>query len=120
MTILQDFLTQFPKFDEAAVTAAFPSLLNTYPSFYDKAYDNINLYCTTNKAILYLIAHMYVIDKTPSDGQINQFTSSGVDGVSGTFRIKTDSTDFISFFSATKYGQVFLQMIKRRQGGVFV
>lgn len=117
MTILTDFLATFPSFDEAAVEAAFPAITGIYPSYYPKLY---GASVSTDQSILYLLAHLFVVNNTPSDGQVNQFSSSNTDSVGGSFRFKQDSTDFVSFFSATKYGQQFLASIKKRQGGVFV
>jgi len=117
MSELTDFKTLFPQFDAALVDAAFPALLNLRILYYPSVYGGSQ---NTNTAILYLIAHLFVVDQTPSDTQINQLSSSATDSVSGSFRFKQDTSDFISFFSATKYGQQFLQAIKKRQGGFFI
>lgn len=117
MSILEDFKARFPKFNAAAVDAAFPDLLSLYPSYYAPVYGASP---ASDSSTLYLLAHLFVVNQTPSDGQINQFASSNTDSVGGSFRLKQDTTDFVSFMSATKWGQQFLMSIKKRQGGAFV
>lgn len=121
MSLLDDFKARFPEFPPETVDEVIPRLEPSFIYWYGYPYDT----STTpnnqiNNAILYLAAHLYVVDQKPSPAQINQFANNAVGNVSGSFRMRANASDFISFFSATKYGQQYLQIINSRRGGCFV
>jgi hypothetical protein len=117
MSLLDDFKERFPNFDPETVDALFPDVQDDYPNYYDYVY---GVSAVIDRAILLLCAHLFVVETLPSDGQVGQLSQSGVRSVSGSFRVQADTTDWRTFFEATKYGGRFLKMINKRQGGIFV
>ena len=119
MTLLADFLAQFPEFDEDIVNSVFPIIVRQYPRYYNYVYQGTIPYPQSDTNILYLLATLFLFQQLPSPDQVQQFTSSGVRGVSGSFRQQQNTTDFRSFIGSTRYGQDFLEGIKGRQGPIF-
>jgi hypothetical protein len=117
MSLTTDFKAAFPQFNSAKVDSLLPGLILEYPSYYAPAYGASP---SSDRSTLLLLAHLFVVENSPSPNQVNQFASSNTDTVGGSFRFKAEATDFVSFMNATKYGQRFLISIKKRQGGVFV
>lgn len=117
MALDADFKERFPQFDEATVDSVFPFLAKDYLFYYNVAYVADS---PTAPAVLMLLAHLFVVETSASDGQANQLSSTGVRSVNGTFHLTERTTNKRSFLNSTKYGQRFLLMTEKRQGAMFV
>ena len=116
--IKDDFIARFPNFD---ITGIDPVIEN-YKCYYNFDYINCN-----KEAILFLIAHLQVLNLDLSNGDGSVGSSASSDAIARktiggiTVQYNTDATDGaesndIEFFKTTKYGIQFLQLSRKNQG----
>lgn len=115
MALIDDFKNLFPEFDSAIVDQRFSELYGVAICIYG---GSESVQCQKN-ALLYLIAHLFVLDQTPDQGTQGAATSKAVGSVSTSFASPSNISLNNSFLSSTKYGQIFLKLISYRSGGVF-
>ena len=118
MALIDDFKTRFPEFDSAAVDTAWPALESLWPCLYGGQYGQGE--ACTDQAILLLIAHLFYIEDSGEQGPTLTAVSQSVGSVSVTNALSAATSDYRSFYGATKYGQQFLIITSKRQGAVFV
>ena len=117
-TVIDDFKTRFPHFDSVTVDALLPSLIEEYCRFYNKPYT-----ACTKAAILYLMAHMFVLETNSSTGSTapsRTIASKGFDSESVSYEASVNVTEMDVFYNSTVYGQKFKLLISTFIGGYFV
>lgn len=115
--IITAFEARFPNFSTEQVESVLPRLIPGYTAYYNAEF---GVSSDFDNSILFLLAHLFVIETSPSPAQINQLSSSSVQGVSQNFNVEQNTSAFRSFFNSTWYGQQFLMSINPRQGAMFV
>ena len=114
-TVIDDFKERFPNFDEQLVDTYLPPLIQTYCSYYSKPYTGC-----TKEATLQLLAHLFVIDTSPSSATSQVQSSKSVKNVSVSYEGTYGKDGKDAFYNSTKYGQRFLILISNCYGGFFV
>jgi hypothetical protein len=128
MSLQSDFEAKFPSLTPLN-QEIFDSAVDTYPCIYGAVYCETG--CTQvqlcdNQIILYLVAHLYVIDlRAESAGSggsspINNVASKSVGDESISFQYGADMSNNALFFSTTRYGQRYLILTQKNLGAVFV
>lgn len=124
MALIDDFKTRFPNIPAASVDTYLPLYTNnnTYRCYYDFDY---GVDTCDNEIILTLLAHLLTLDlndiNSSNNGSPTQTVASrAVGNVSESYvDYPIDSTKD-EFFMTTRYGRLYLQLIKKNLGGVFV
>jgi hypothetical protein len=117
VALIDDFKARFSQFNSDSVDNVFPFLEKDYIYYYNFPYVEGG---PKSEIILFLLAFLYKVEKSPSDGQKNQVRSASAKGVSSTFNVSDMSTEQRNFLNSNDYGQRFLRMANRRQGTFFV
>ena len=118
MSLQTDFIIKFPEFDPID-QPSFDSAVDDVDCLYNVEYVDANGTTTCgNLSILYLVAHFYYLDQQTTASPSRVETSKSVGDVSASYMVGSAS-EFIAFYSSTKYGQRFLVM-NNAQGGFFV
>ena len=116
--IISDFKARYPEFDSAVVDARMPFMIDDYPLYFGRPYNDCN-----KPIILTLLAHLLYIDTRAgvSGGDAGGVVQSkSVGSVSKSYAAKNSTSTLWDFFGGTKYGQAFIQMTSRIAGGRFV
>jgi hypothetical protein len=103
MALIDDFKAEFPEFDATQVDTYFSQLEAIYPTFYGGTYVDGDTVSADNNAILWLLAHLFVVRTV-----MNQ-TMGGVTEI--------DSSDYDAYFKLSIYGQTYLTLIRNNHGG---
>lgn len=115
MALLDDFKARFPEFDEGQVDRYLPILEPVWPSYYGREYEG------NEEIVLNLVAHLLVAETTSGPAPAKNVASQSVESVSVSYVAPASSPSRQQdFFSTTKYGARFLQLIAPLRGGVFV
>tara|TARA_Y100000310_G_scaffold195657_1_gene195634 strand:- start:2398 stop:2745 length:348 start_codon:yes stop_codon:yes gene_type:complete len=113
MTIADDFDARFPGFDTTIRTTYFTIVEAIWAEYYCFDYTD-----ETQEAILNLIAHLMLLESDPSNEPQHVKTSQSAGSVSVSFQAGDDSV-LAQFYSTTKYGQRFWQLVSLKAGGGF-
>lgn len=118
MAIIDDFKARFPEpaFTTAEVDLYLPNLIEIY-----SCYNGWNYSTKCGKeVILNLLAHLLVNEVDASPEPIQMLASISVGDVSLSNVAKAINSQDSDFFSSTKYGRRYLQLISKNFGGIFV
>ena len=119
MSIIDDFKARFPEFDVTVVNDRLPVLIEVYPVYCNRVYEDSP---TNKEIILNLLAHLLTGDRLggldTSGGSM--IASQSVGSVSESFTAKNGKSELWDFFGGTKYGQLYIQLTRRFIGGRFV
>jgi len=117
MALLEDFKTRFPEFDISTADQYVPKLEPSLGCYWGGSYDTA---CGL-EIVLNLLAHLITIETNGLAESVKGQSSRSVDGVSESFfEGMSNASQRGAWFDNTKYGQRFLFLTRRRQGGVFV
>jgi len=115
MALIDDFKARFPEFDTAVVDQRLPILESVWPCYYGRPYSGCN-----KEIVLNLVAHLLVLQSSPSAASVKEESSRSVGSVSVSFESRANTSNLSDFFGSTKYGQMFLMLTSTRRRAYFV
>lgn len=115
MALLDDFKARFPGYDTATADTYVPIMEDARLAYFAEDYSADN-----KELVLNLVAHLVTVEARASDSAERLEASRTVGSVSQSFQAGTASNPLNEFFSSTRYGQVYLRLLRHRGGGVFV
>ena len=110
----QDLKNRFPNEDGTTIDSIFPSIEGILPCYYGGSFDN----SCDREPLLLLAMHLILVNNMNSSANLREIASEAVDGVSTSYVIPQSSGT--GFYSSTKYGRMFEQLISNNIGAVFV
>lgn len=115
MALIDDFKNRFPEFDTAVVDQYLPILDGVWQCYYGKPYAACD-----KEIILNLVAHLLVLEQSPSTATVKEESSRSVGSVSVSYEARSTTSNLTDFFGATKYGQRYLMLTSTRRRAYFV
>ena len=111
----QDIIDRFPNEDATTITDTFPLISGAIGCYYGGDFNN----ACDREPMLLLAMHLIKVEEMSSRANLREAASKAVDGVSVSYSIP--QSDGSGFFSTTKYGRMYEQIISIRGiGAVFV
>lgn len=117
MSMLDDFIARFHEIDVDTANTLVPIYEEIWPCYYGGSYENK----CDKQAILLLMAHLVITDPSVSSSASSRAASSkSVGSVSVSYDSLEAQSNTNAWLGSTRYGQMYLALIKKNAGVRFV